>query len=114
MTCAHRPEVRKCSHSQDHSSPWSETLWEPLSPRNRISNSWKVIRWGSSAYRLAFSILEMRLAYNPRPPQLTRSDRTTTEPPYVAIRPRQRSIRLLISYRTTAHRSALTNHTQRN
>src|SRR5213593_3698342 len=73
MTCAHRPEVRKCSHSQDHSSPWSETLWEPLSPRNRISNSWKVIRWGSSAYRLAFSILEMRLEYIHRPPPLRRS-----------------------------------------
>src|SRR5438477_261131 len=80
ITCAQRPEVRKWSHSQDQSSPLRETAWVPLSPRNATSKLRKEIRSGSSAYRFAFSILEMRLEYitsstNPDSSRLGRTGR---------------------------------------
>src|SRR2546429_1277564 len=63
MTCAQRPLVWKCSHSQFQSSPLSETPCVPFSPRNATSKLRKLIRSGSSAERFAFSILEMRLEH---------------------------------------------------
>src|SRR5881628_3614239 len=54
ITCAQSPVVWKCSHSQDQSSPLSETAWVPLSPRNATSKLRKLMRSGSSAYRFAF------------------------------------------------------------
>src|SRR5213595_1956146 len=49
MTCAQRPLVWKCSHSQYQSSPVSETACVPFSPRNATSKLRKLIRSGSSA-----------------------------------------------------------------
>src|SRR5438034_2071817 len=63
MTWAQRPWTTKCSHSQGHSSPESRTVWLELSPRNETSRAWKLTRSGSAAYRLDFSIQEMRLEF---------------------------------------------------
>src|SRR5213595_1956143 len=46
MTCAQRPLVWKCSHSQFQSSPVSETACVPFSPRNATSKLRKLIRSG--------------------------------------------------------------------